>query len=340
MRRFSRRSVLALPLLGVLPAVLHVSGTSAHVLRPGKTVARDSGPGTGLPPNGLGRLPILEYHNIAYPEAAYQRTPDNLRADLQLLYDSGFRTVSLQSVIEGRIDLRAGMSPVVLTFDDSWSSQLTLDSAGNPVPYCAVGIIEDFAATHPGFGTHAVFYIIWNQQFGTAGTRALPQLQYLVTHGYELGDHTLHHPALSKLAPAAVQSEIGDEAELVAANVTGPFGESYVMRTMALPYGDWPRNRELAAEGRASDGTPYSFAAVMAAYGGPAPTPARADWNALGVPRLLAGSTRLADTLGGFAANPALQHVSDGGLNTLTYPGYLGGLLAPDAATRWTLQPY
>ena len=46
--------------------------------------------GTGknsLPPNELGRIMILEYHLIGYPEADWRRTPENFRKDLQMLYD-------------------------------------------------------------------------------------------------------------------------------------------------------------------------------------------------------------------------------------------------------------
>lgn len=341
MRRVPRRKLLTLPLLGALPALLRVSGVAAYPSRPrARAIAADGGPGTGLPPNELGLVLILEYHNVAYPEGAYQRTPDNFRADLEMLYDAGFRTASMQSVIDGQIDVPAGTSPVVLTFDDSWSSQLTLDAYGNATPYCAAGILEDFAASHPGFGTRAAFYIIWNQLFGTAGTRAAAQLQYLASHGYELGDHTLHHPFLSKLSGAAVQSEIGDELGWIATNVTDQFGESYAMQTVALPYGDWPANHELAADGVASDGSPYSFAAVIGAWGGPSPTPARVDWSGMWVPRTLAGNGAIAGVLNSFAVHPERQYVSDGDPRTLTYPGYLTNLLAASAATRWTLQPY
>lgn len=302
-----------------------------------RATADDGGPSTGLPPNKLGRILILEYHSIGHPEGTYQRTPDNFRADLQTLYDAGFRTVSLQSVLDGRIDIPAGTSPVVLTFDDSWASQLTLDRNGQPVPWCAVGILEDFAATHPGFGTHAVFYVVWTQLFGRQGTYAV---QWLVDHGYEIGDHTLHHPNLSRLSNAAVQSEIGDEVVNIAATVHGPDGGPYMMQTMALPYGNWPQRRELAAHGYASNGTPYDFAAVIAAWGGPAPTPARADFSSMGVPRTLAGAARLQQAIATFQARPDTWYISDGNANTLTYPGYLAPLLAPDAGLRWQLQPY
>ena len=39
-----------------------------------------------LPPNELGRVMILEYHKVDYPEERWTRTPENFRRDLESLY--------------------------------------------------------------------------------------------------------------------------------------------------------------------------------------------------------------------------------------------------------------
>src|SRR5437879_4590446 len=76
-----------------------------------------------LPPNELGRVMILEYHKIDYPEARWTRTPENFRHDLETLYARGYRLISLGDLIDGRIAVPAGTTPVVLTFDDSSPGQ-------------------------------------------------------------------------------------------------------------------------------------------------------------------------------------------------------------------------
>ena len=48
-----------------------------------------------LPPNELGRVMILEYHKIDYPEERWTRTPENFRRDLETLYARGYRLQSL-----------------------------------------------------------------------------------------------------------------------------------------------------------------------------------------------------------------------------------------------------
>ena len=45
------------------------------------------------PANELGRVMILEYHKIDYPEERWTRTPENFRRDLERLYARGYRLV-------------------------------------------------------------------------------------------------------------------------------------------------------------------------------------------------------------------------------------------------------
>ncbi|MGH7418303.1 MAG: hypothetical protein ACREKB_11060, partial [Candidatus Rokuibacteriota bacterium] len=79
--------------------------------------------GEGLRPNELGRVMILEYHKIDYPEERWTRTPENFRRDLETLYARGYRLLALNDLLDGRITLPAGTTPVVLTFDDSSPGQ-------------------------------------------------------------------------------------------------------------------------------------------------------------------------------------------------------------------------
>src|SRR5438128_11408157 len=76
-----------------------------------------------LPPNELGRVMILEYHKIDYPEARWTRTPENFRRDLETLYAKGYRLINLGDLLDRRIAVPAGTTPVVLTFDDSSPGQ-------------------------------------------------------------------------------------------------------------------------------------------------------------------------------------------------------------------------
>ena len=53
-----------------------------------------------LPANELGRIMILEYHRIDYPEGRWTRTPENFRRDLETLYARGYRLVNLNALLD------------------------------------------------------------------------------------------------------------------------------------------------------------------------------------------------------------------------------------------------
>ena len=76
--------------------------------------------------NELGRVPILVYHMIDEEEGRWTRTPDNLRRDLQELYDRNYVLIPLNNYLSGSIDIPAGKSPAVITFDDSTSGHFRL----------------------------------------------------------------------------------------------------------------------------------------------------------------------------------------------------------------------
>jgi len=289
---------------------------------------------SGRAPNELGRVLILEYHRIWNPDGPWQRSTAGFRRDLERLYAAGFRSVSLHDVLANRIDLPLGASPVVFTFDDSYVSQLWFTADGTPAADSAVGIMQRFAADHPDFGLHGVFYVTWNTLFGGPGAQRTDRLRFLVDHGFELGNHTLSHADLSRGTPASVQRELGQEQAFVRQALGG-----YDMQTMALPYGNWPRDRTLAQAG--TDGTAaYRFQAILQVGSEPAPAPASAAFNPLILPRVQAGEQLLSYWLTWFDQHPDDRYVSDGDPACVAYPARLSARLRADAAQRWTLKPY
>ncbi len=81
------------------------------------------------------------------------------REELERLYDEGYRPITAAEYASGHIDVPAGATPVVLTFDDATASQAALLANGEIDPDTAVGILVDFAKTHPGFGPVATLYL-------------------------------------------------------------------------------------------------------------------------------------------------------------------------------------
>src|SRR3990170_1337613 len=74
--------------------------------------------------NPQGKVMILEYHKIDYPEGRWTRTPENFRKDLQWFYEKGYQLIRLGDFLENRIRVGKGKTPLILTFDDSSPGQL------------------------------------------------------------------------------------------------------------------------------------------------------------------------------------------------------------------------
>jgi peptidoglycan/xylan/chitin deacetylase (PgdA/CDA1 family) len=263
-------------------------------------------------PNELGRIPILEYHLIGDTEGRWQRERNRFRRDLELLYERGYRPVSVSDLVDGRIDLPAGLSPVVFTFDDASPSQfryiekpdgtLEIDSTS------AVGIWLDFAATHPGWENRATFCLLSGAEagrsfFGNKGIEGqktewrFKKVRFLAEQGFELCNHTLWHANLAKYDDAMVQEQIARGVMAIDSAVPG-----YKVRTLALPLGAWPKNRDLAVRGSWTDPKDgrviaYRFDAILEVAGNPVKSPKSPDFNPLSLDRVQVYGDRLEETL-------------------------------------------
>ena len=282
--------------------------------------------------NELGAVPILEYHLIGRPEGPWRRTPENFRRDLAMLYGMGYRPVRLLDYIAGRIDIPAGTSPLILTFDDSSEGQfraVMVDGHPQPDPDSAVGMIEEFARTHPDFKARASFYVLPGigkrlALFGQPELRAW-KLNYLVKHAYELGNHTFWHQNLAKAQPQDVAKQLAEAQKAIWEYVPG-----YQLQSLSLPFGAWPSRRELVFSG-SFEGVSYRNRAVLLVGAGPAPAPADRSFNPNALPRIQAGDgvfgpeqTLLRLQRGRFG-----RYISDGKPDVLSIPTALAGRLKP-----------
>ena len=235
----------------------------------------------------MGKIPILEYHVIGTHEALYTVDWHHFKRDLEFLYERGYRPVNVSDLLDKKIVLPAGLSPVVFTFDDASPSQfryierdgqLIIDSTS------AIGIWLDFQKTHPDWGNKATFCMLSGANaghnfFGYTGVEGqktqwrFKKVQWLAEHGFELCNHTLWHAQLSKYSDAVVQEQIARCALAIDSAVPG-----YHVRTFALPLGAWPKNRALAWKGswtnpKTKRTTNYEFEAVLEVAGGPTVSP-------------------------------------------------------------------
>jgi peptidoglycan/xylan/chitin deacetylase (PgdA/CDA1 family) len=269
----------------------------------------------------LGRVMILEYHKIDYPEERWTRTPENFRRDLETLYSRGYRLQSLNSLVEGRITVPAGTTPVVLTFDDSSAGQfryLERNGALEIDPKSGVGVLEAFIREKPDFGRAATFFVLPgakapNNLFNQPAHEAR-KLRWLVEQGYELGNHTLWHANLGKYDEGTVRAQLAEAQVWVQRHVP-----QYRLRTLALPHGVYPRDPTWALSGTAK-GTTYRHEAILMVAGGAAPSPFARAFDPVRVPRIQAVERDLRHWLNHFDHTPTDRYISDGNPATLTIP--------------------
>ena len=289
--------------------------------------------GGALPPNELGRVMILEYHKIDYPEHRWTRTPENFRRDLETLYARGYRLVNLNDVLDARIATPAGTTPVVLTFDDSSPGQFRYVQRTGAVeidPKSGLGVLEAFIAQHPDFGRAATFYVLPgasrpNRLFDQPEYEAR-KLQYLVSRGYEIGNHTLWHANLGKYDEPTVRGQIAGAQQWIQRHVP-----DYRIRTLALPHGVYPRQVTWALRGEAK-GVAYRHDAILMVAGGAAPSPFAKAFDPTRLPRIQAIDQDLGRWLAYFEKNPGERFVSDGDPTTVTIPSARRDRLKPSLA--------
>jgi peptidoglycan/xylan/chitin deacetylase (PgdA/CDA1 family) len=277
--------------------------------------------GGALPPNELGRVMILEYHKIDYPEHRWTRTPENFRHDLETLYARGYRLVNLNDILDAKIATPAGTTPVVLTFDDSSPGQFRYVQRTGAVevdPRSGVGVLEAFIARHPDFGRGATFFVLPgasrpNRLFDQPEYEG-KKLQYLVTRGYEIGNHTLWHANLGKYDGPTVRGQIAGAQEWIQRLVP-----DYRIRALALPHGVYPRNVAWALAGEAK-GVAYRHDAILMVAGGAAPSPFAKGFDPTRLPRIQAIEQDLGRWLTYFDKNPGERFVSDGDPGVVTVP--------------------
>jgi peptidoglycan/xylan/chitin deacetylase (PgdA/CDA1 family) len=273
-----------------------------------------------IKPNELGKVPILEYHLIQPEKSVWARTAEEFRQDLELLYSAGYRSISLSDYVQGKIEVPAGTRPVIFTFDDSSPGQfryLVRNGKKEIDPDCAVGMFLGFKKRHPEFGMHATFFVLTGAKephklFGQPEYES-DKLKELNSLGFEIGNHTLWHAQLNKYSVDVVKNQLATAVKNIQAVLPG-----YKVHTLALPFGVYPKDINLAVDG-AYKGTTYHNDAILRVSGGPAPSPYSARWDPLHLPRTQAGIDvkRMVDE---FKKHPDEVFVSDGKADTVTYP--------------------
>lgn len=344
--------VAAIVLASTLPFACTSKGDSASTAAAADTTsaspntpARDSG-AIGAPgsfvltaadsariPNELGKIPVVEYHLIDTADGRYARERGRFARDLELIYQRGYRPISISQLLDRKIDLPKGLSPVVFVFDDASPSQFRYIERNGTLeidPTSGIGIWMSFKQKRPDWANNAVFCMLSGAQVGRSffGDKGIEgqksewrhrKVQFLKEQGFELCNHTLWHARLDKYSDIVVQEQIARGEMAIDSAVPG-----YNVRTFALPLGMWPKNRALAKAGSWTDPKTgkafrYDNEAILEVAGGPTESPHDPKFNPLSIKRIEVFGNQLENVLDRLDKN-ASRYVSDGNPNTVAKP--------------------
>jgi len=280
-----------------------------------------------IKPNEAGQIMVLMYHNISQTEGEWARTPENLRKDLETLYDKGYRPISLFDYVSGNINTEAGFTPVVLTFDDGNVNNFEMIKNDNGEwiinPDCAVAILEEFNREHPDFPLEATFFVNDNIPFGQA-EHLFYKLNYILEKGMDIGNHTVTHVNFTNADAHRIQKEVSGIVKML-----DKYLPDYEVNTLALPFGSRPKNKDLysyLAEG-SYEGISYKNVAVLNVGWDPDKSPYHKDFNPLAIHRVRASQLEkfvqdvgMYSWIERFEKGSIQKFISDGDPDTVTIP--------------------
>lgn len=197
--------------------------------------------------NELGRVPIMMYHGIIavndsdtkytggnVDKDGYNRTMESFRRDLDYYYENGYRLIRLIDYVDGNVATPLGYSPIILTFDDGREDNFKVlgkDENGLIIdPNCAVGILEEYKKKYPDFNVTATFFV----NSGLFQQKEYDQeiLNWLVSNGYDIGNHTTTHPDFTKINEAQAKEAVAKVYEQLEEIIPGKY-----VPIVALPFG-------------------------------------------------------------------------------------------------------
>jgi peptidoglycan/xylan/chitin deacetylase (PgdA/CDA1 family) len=145
---------------------------------------------------GTRRIPIFMYHQVLtaaerdqslHTNPAYTVTVDHFRQQMGCLAETGYRTLTLDAVLESDADLTKA---VVITFDDGWE-----DNWSNALP-----VMKEF-------GVRSTVFVV-SAFVGMPGYMTWGQLREMAAAGMAIQSHTATHRPLGELSDDEIRLEL------------------------------------------------------------------------------------------------------------------------------------
>jgi hypothetical protein len=301
--------------------------------------------------NEAGEIPALAYHRVG---GDLSFAPDftisarQLRRELEYLRGRNYYPVNFRDLVRGRLDIPAGKTPVILTFDDSSDSQFTfVRHSGRlvPDPGGAAGVLLDFHARHPDWPLRGTFFALPGANAPTnlfgQPRLAAPRASLPARPRLRAGPpHALH----ANLATVSETEVVRQLALNVAALAHFTWRRDFT--TLAVPYGVYPENEALLRAGRSGvESDRIEGVAEFEYTGVRAHPPWTRGFDPIHIPRIPTGEdpgeSRAA--LRDLELHPRARYISDGDPRTVTVPrgraGKIDQAVVRRAGSRVRLRP-
>lgn len=290
-------------------------------------------------PNELGKILIMTYHKIGDIDTHFTRNRKGFMDDLELFKTEGFATILVSDFENKIIRVPAGKKPVILTFDDSSISQFEMDESGNILPGCAVGMMESFKKKNPDFPLHAIFFVTPgskspNDLFGQPKFTKR-KVDFLLSNGYEIGNHTLWHANLNQFKNKIEEQLAGCQREV------NKFLPDFRIYAMATPYGSFPPEKynDLLISGTYK-GVSYKNAIIFDYSNRLSFSPFDIGFNVYRTRRIHGFGENIRKKIQDFKKNPESPFVSDGDEKTITIPEKERSNLNPSLRSKFKIKIY
>jgi len=283
-----------------------------------------------LNPNEMGRVMILMFHSVGDEDGVWEVSKEAFREDLEYLYESDYYLVSLKDFVKGEMDVPAGKTPIILTFDDGLQNNFNvLEENGEIVvdPESAVGIMEEFKKENPGFNSTATFFLFGNNPFRQKEYINF-KLNFLIENGYDVGNHTYNHAYLNEAEnKEEIEYQLGRQVEVIKKYIP-----EYDINTLALPYGLRPEgDLEKHIINGSYDGFEYKHNAVLNVGSHPSYSWIDKRFDFKQIPRIRVSRTdenqESEDWYKYFEENYDKRYISDGVEDIITIPKDIEELL-------------
>lgn len=283
---------------------------------------------------------VLEYHRVGgdpYFAPEWTISSERFRQELEYLYENDYYPINFRDFLEKNIDVPAGKTPVVLTFDDSSDTQFTMIQRNGewvPDPAGAVGILTDFHRRHPDWPLRGTFFVlptadVPNNLFGQPEL-AQRKLEFLADNGLEIGTHTLYHANLTLSSPEMVQEQLALSIAKINEYLPG-----YEVDTLSVPFGAYPQDVTLLRSG-SWQGQGYKLEGAVDVTGGASFPPWDRRFDPYRVPRIQTGTleSQSQGVFRYFETYPEEGYVSDGDPKTVSFPEGAGAQLDQQALRK------